>query len=85
MWRRKRIKEVFGWIKTAAGLARTKFRGRERVGWAFAFAAVAYNLTRLPKLLAATCAARKGRTYDRTRPSRQKRPKKPLQAGAVHI
>jgi transposase len=50
---RKRIEEAFGWIKTVAGQARTKFRGRERVGWAFAFAAAAYNLARLPKLLAA--------------------------------
>jgi len=50
---RKRIEEAFGWIKTVAGQARTKFRGRERVGWAFAFAAAAYNLARLPKLLEA--------------------------------
>ena len=50
---RKRIEEVFGWVKTVAGQARTKFRGRERVGWAFAFAAAAHNLARLPKLLAA--------------------------------
>jgi transposase len=50
---RKRIEEAFGWIKMVAGQARTKFRGRERVGWAFAFAAAAYNLARLPKLLAA--------------------------------
>jgi transposase len=50
---RKRIEEVFGWVKIVAGQARTKFRGRERVGWAFAFAAAAYNLARLPKLLAA--------------------------------
>ena len=50
---RKRIEEAFGWIKTVAGQERTKFRGRERVGWAFAFAAAAYNLTRLPKLLEA--------------------------------
>jgi len=50
---RKRIEEAFGWIKTVAGQARTKFRGRERVGWAFAFAAAAYNLARLPKLLGA--------------------------------
>jgi hypothetical protein len=50
---RKRIEEVFGWIKTVAGHARTKFRGRDRVGWAFTFAAAAYNLARLPKLLAA--------------------------------
>jgi IS5 family transposase len=48
---RKRIEEAFGWIKTVAGQERTKFRGRERVGWAFTFAAAAYNLARLPKLL----------------------------------
>jgi hypothetical protein len=36
-----------------AGQEQTKFRGRERVGWAFTFAAAAYNLTRLPKLIAA--------------------------------
>jgi Transposase DDE domain len=51
---RKRIEEAFGWIKVIAGQGRTKFRGRERVAWAFTFAAAAYNLTRLPKLLAAT-------------------------------
>jgi transposase len=50
---RKRIEEAFGWIKTVAGQDKTKFRGRDRVGWAFTFAAAAYNLTRLPKLLAA--------------------------------
>ena len=48
---RKRIEEAFGWIKTIAGQERTKFRGRQRVGWAFTFAATAYNLVRLPKLL----------------------------------
>jgi transposase len=49
---RKRIEEAFGWIKTIAGQEKTKFRGRQRVGWAFTFAAAAYNLVRLPKLLA---------------------------------
>ncbi len=48
---RKRIEEAFGWMKTIAGQEKTKFRGRERVGWAFTFAAAAYNLARLPKLL----------------------------------
>jgi transposase len=48
---RKRIEEVFGWIKGAAGLRQTKHRGRERVGWCFDLAATAYNLIRLPKLL----------------------------------
>jgi transposase len=50
---RKWIEEAFGWIKMIAGQEKTKLRGRERVGWAFTFAAAAYNLTRLPKLMAA--------------------------------
>jgi transposase len=49
--KRKRIEEVFGWLKSAAGLRQTKHRGRERVGWCFTLAMVAYNLIRLPKLL----------------------------------
>jgi hypothetical protein len=48
---RKRIEEVFGWIKTVAGLRKTKLRGLDKVDWAFAFTAAAYNLVRLPKLL----------------------------------
>jgi IS5 family transposase len=51
---RKRIEEAFGWIKTVAGLRRTMLRGLAKVGWAFAFMAAAYNLVRLPKLLAAS-------------------------------
>ncbi|RRY16191.1 IS5 family transposase [Brucella anthropi] len=51
---RKRIEEAFGWIKTIAGQDKTKFRGRDRVGWAFTFAAAAYDLVRLPKLMAAS-------------------------------
>ena len=35
-----------------AGQDKTKLRGRDRVGWAFTFAAAAYNLVRLPKLMA---------------------------------
>jgi hypothetical protein len=50
---RKRIEEGFGWIKTVAGQEKASFRGRDRVGWAFTFAAAAYNLVRLPKLMAA--------------------------------
>ena len=49
---RKRIEEAFGWIKTVAGQEKTRFRGVGRVGWSFTFAAAAYNLVRLPKLLA---------------------------------
>jgi len=49
---RKRIEEVFGWIKSQAGLAKVKVRGRSRVGAVFTLALAAYNLIRLPKLLA---------------------------------
>jgi transposase len=49
---RKRIEEVFGWIKASAGLRQTKHRGRARVDWSFTLATAAYNLIRLPKLLA---------------------------------
>lgn len=50
---RKRIEEVFGWIKTIAGFRKTRHRGTARVGWMFTLTAAACNLIRLPKLLAA--------------------------------
>ncbi len=51
---RKRIEEAFGWLKGAAAFTRTRHRGLARVGWQFILAMAAYNLIRLPKLLAAT-------------------------------
>jgi transposase len=50
---RKRIEEVFGWIKQSAGLRQSKFRGLARVNAQFILALAAYNLIRLPKLLEA--------------------------------
>ena len=49
---RKRIEEVFGWMKSAAGFRKARHRGTARVGWMFTLNAAAYNLVRLPKLLA---------------------------------
>ena len=49
---RKRIEEVFGWVKSSAGFRQTRHRGRKRVASCFDLAANAYNLIRLPKLLA---------------------------------
>ena len=49
--KRKRIEEVFGWLKTVAGLRKTRHRGVFKVGWVFTFAAAAYNLVRMRKLL----------------------------------
>jgi len=50
---RKRIEEVFGWTKSAAGLRKTRHRGLARVRWMFTLTANAYNLVRLPKLMGA--------------------------------
>jgi len=49
---RKRIEEANGWIKQIGGMAQTKLRGVKRVEWMFVFKAAAYNLIRLPRLLA---------------------------------
>jgi Transposase DDE domain len=43
---------VFGWAKTSGGMRKTRHRGTDRVGWMFTLTATAYNLVRLPKLLA---------------------------------
>jgi transposase len=50
---RKRIEEAFGWAKTVAGLRKMRHRGLPKVGWQFTLAMAAYNLVRLPNLLAA--------------------------------
>jgi Transposase DDE domain len=50
---RKRIEEFFGWTKCSAGHRKTRFRGFPRVRFAFTVATAAYNLIRLPKLIAA--------------------------------
>jgi len=50
---RKRVEEIFGWVKGPGGQDKTKFRGRERVEGAFMLSLSAFNLIRLPRLLAA--------------------------------
>jgi transposase len=50
---RKRIEEVFGWIKTTGGIAQLKVRGLAKVQAVFTFAILAYNLLRIPKILVA--------------------------------
>ena len=49
--KRKRIEEAFGWMKSAAGFRKTRYRGTARVDWMFTLNAAAYNLIRLPGLL----------------------------------
>ena len=52
--KRKRVEEVFGWLKTVALQRKTRFRGSERVGWMFTLGAAAYNLIRIRNLQPAT-------------------------------
>src|SRR5580700_11237833 len=52
--KRKRIEEPFGWMKTVGGLRKARHRGRGLVEWFFVLTATAYNLIRIPKILAAT-------------------------------
>lgn len=47
---RKRIEQVFGWIKTVGGLRRTRFKGRARTQLAAHMVGAAYNLLRIAKL-----------------------------------
>jgi transposase len=50
--KRKRVEEIFGWVKTVGGLRKTRHRGLARVGWMFTFALAAYNLVRMRNLAA---------------------------------
>jgi hypothetical protein len=47
---RKRVEEIFGWLKTVGGFRRTRFKGRARTQLAAHFVRAAYNLLRIAKL-----------------------------------
>jgi IS5 family transposase len=51
--KRKRVEEVFGWVKTVALLRKTRHRGVRRVGWLFTLAAALYNLVRIRNVIEA--------------------------------
>ena len=48
---RKRVEEIFGWMKTVGGFRRTRYRGLERTGLQGSLIAAAYNLVRMATLL----------------------------------
>lgn len=52
--KRKRVEEIFGWLKTVGLLRKVRLRGVRRVGWLFTFAAAVYNLVRMRNLVEAT-------------------------------
>lgn len=49
---RPRVEPAFGWLKTIAWIRKVKLRGLAKVDWLVVFASAAYDLLRLPKLLA---------------------------------
>ena len=49
---RKRIEEIFGWLKQIGLLRKTRHRGVARVGWMFTFGLAVYNLIRMRNLAA---------------------------------
>jgi transposase len=51
---RKRVEEIFGWVKTVGSMRKTRHRGMDRVGWVFQFTVAAYNLVRMRNLSLAT-------------------------------
>jgi transposase len=50
---RKRVEEIFGWMKTVGGFRRTRYQGVERTGLAAYLVGAAYNLVRLARLITA--------------------------------
>ena len=50
MNKRKRVEEIFGWLKTVGLVRKTRHRGRERVEWMFTFSLAVYNLVRMRNL-----------------------------------
>ena len=47
---RKRIEEIFGWMKTVGGFRKTRYRGTDRTQLAAWWVGAAYNLVRMAKL-----------------------------------
>lgn len=51
---RRRVEQIFGWMKTVGGLRRTRWRGRARTQLAAHLVGAAYNLLRIAKLAGAS-------------------------------
>jgi transposase len=54
---RKRVEEIFGWMKTVGGFRRTRYRGLDKTGLAGYVVATAYNLVRMAKLVLSRASA----------------------------
>ena len=50
MSQRKRVEEIFGWLKTVGLIRKSRHKGVDRVGWMFTFTTAVYNLVRMHNL-----------------------------------
>jgi IS5 family transposase len=48
--KRKRVEEIFGWMKTVAWLRKARYKGVEKIDWLFTLSAAAYNMVRMRNL-----------------------------------
>ncbi len=55
---RKRVEEIFGWLKTVGLMRKSRHKGVNRVGWMFTFTVAAYNLVRIRNLVGSPCRMR---------------------------
>jgi transposase len=55
--KRKRVEEIFGWMKTIGGMRKLRNRRLELVGWMFTFTAAAYNLVHIRNLTKSVAGA----------------------------
>lgn len=56
--KRKRVEEIFGWMKTVGGMRKLRHRGLILVGWMFTLSAAAYNLVRIRNLFPAVAGGK---------------------------
>jgi transposase len=52
--KRKRVEEIFGWLKAFSILRRPHFRGLDRIDYLFTFSVAVYNILRIRNLLEAS-------------------------------
>ena len=52
---RKRVEEIFGWLKTVAWLRKARYKGEEKIDWLFTLSTAAYNMVRMRNLGIAAC------------------------------
>ena len=48
--KRKRVEEIFGWMKTIAWLRKARYKGEEKIDWLFTLSAATYNMVRMHNL-----------------------------------